>query len=180
MHWGDNAADDGLLHGENSRDSMADLARILNQGQAEHEAEQIEFKRVQLTARVMLFSMQSGKSVSECERLDITEAQLQKMACDAKRLELLTLKLQCIESCLQRCHKPRPPWPQSQLLTHRDRKQSSRQDHKPRQDHKHHKPRQDRKPSSRQNHKPRSVDKWPKMDLQQAKLEIEKPKLQRE
>ena len=59
MHgWAYNAADYGLFHGENSRDSMADLARILNQGQAEHEAEQVEFQRSQLAVPAKAFFVQ--------------------------------------------------------------------------------------------------------------------------
>ncbi len=60
----------------------------------------VELKRCELATRVTLFSLESGKSDQYCERFDITEAQLKKMGSDAQRLELLSFKLQCVESLL--------------------------------------------------------------------------------
>jgi len=109
------AAADGLWPCEDSRE-MTELSRIFQlqnpqfHGPQTHQAQDqappeanprlVQMKRVELTAKVMLFSMQSGKSVSECERLDITPAELHDMDSDATRLYVLTLKMQSVEGLL--------------------------------------------------------------------------------
>ena len=97
----------GLFLNGDSRDAM-EVARLianLHQEQAPREAEpqvvsladraSVEVKKSELAARVMMFSLRSGNSVSDCKSLDVTDAQaaaqLERMASDATRLQVLTV-----------------------------------------------------------------------------------------